>query len=245
VTDPFDVLARHLRSLPEVAARPSDDELIELIVTGAIAPPVGRRLRSPRRRRLRLLGIIAIGGLATGGGVAAALLARSGHTTRPSAGVACRERFDLHSSATVIEPTDDPVAACRDLWQRGQLPTGTAPGTPTGVPTLIACLAPNGALNVLPADPGRTCADLDLATSDTAPITGDVLVTLRNRLSAEIDAVCVPPADAQAAAQHIVDELHITGWTFTVQDMTGQCTRTGTDDVLHTIYLLSGPPPGP
>lgn len=230
--DPCELLSDYLQSTASgLRSDTSSDDLIARIAATSA--------QRPRRSGVAVAAVLAIL-VAGGGGLAAALVLRTGDVTTPQAGVACRDVFGLGGSVVVAPPSDDPIEECAAIWERGQLPTNTSPGAPPSVPALIACVDDNGVVNVFPLPPGESCAGVDMAALDGRPIESDPLVVLQTRLSDELNLICVPPADAPAAIQAILDHLELVDWTIEMRDDAQPCTRAGIDGT--TVFVMSGPP---
>jgi hypothetical protein len=101
----------------------------------------GRRPRRRRRRRIAL-GLVPVALVAAGAGYALH------EPARVDAGIACGSEAKVSPDMTIVMPPDagDPVAACAALWRKGDL--GGTPGRTA--PELTACVAPTGAVYVLP-----------------------------------------------------------------------------------------------
>lgn len=197
------------------------------------------RRRTRRRRRLLCGGIVV--GVMVSGSAAAALLWPWGQPTRPEVGVLCHASAELNSDAIVIAPGDDPVEGCARLWATGELPTGEGPDA---VPALVACIGPNGAIEVFPG-PNEVCAQLELEAADpTLNSDNSAIVALQDRLIQEINlAACRPVRDVVAAVEEQLTEFSMVGWTVTVTPgaEAGACGKVAVDTTNRTVLVVNDP----
>jgi hypothetical protein len=215
--DPFDVLRGHVRrQADELEPGTSTDELVAHITLehhrGQASPParaVGRR----RRWSSVVLATSVCLGLAAGAAVTAAVLDK-GRVEVLHTAVLCRAAADVRSNAVLVDATDDPIAACRVLWNSGQLlrPDGTR----LSGPALVGCTGPRGVLEVFPGDGPQVCADLGMVEADIAAMLDDPRNELQERVSLEINAKCLPPPEAGRHAESLLDELGFDGWNVVV-----------------------------
>lgn len=119
-------------------APPTDDALAraEARLRGEID---GTRPRRRRRRRFALA-LIPVALVVAGAGYALH------EPARVDAGIACGDEPKIWPRTLLIMPPNagDPVAACTRHWRKGDVGAGTP------VPELTACVAPTGAVVVLP-----------------------------------------------------------------------------------------------
>lgn len=247
--DPFDVLRDHLRS--QVVADPVTDigDLVDQIFEG-------RRTGLRHHRRAgRLRRCIAFGAGATilvGSGFAAASILRSDAPTRVDVGLLCRATPDVDSSASLIELDDDPIGACRKLWESGEMAAmsdvggghagSDEPSSRAVVPDLVACVGAGGVVEVFPLAHGvaaeHQCGQLDLGTLGTAPLTRDPIARLGDRVSLEVNATCVPIDDAPAVLGGILRDLDLVGWQILVEEGVDPCARVALDPDARTLHVL-------
>jgi hypothetical protein len=212
-----DVIAEWIRRHPEVwaeASHPLDPAVVDHVVADIVSGARLARLERPetsRRRRIVATGVLSTLVVA-GGAVGVAALVRSGQPTQPTAGVGCRSGSSVDADVIVIEPTDDPVRDCAELWADGRFEL--AQGQSNAVPSLVACISDVGVIEVLPG--GATmCAELGLV--DAEPVLDPLnaqLVALEDRLVAEINSgSCMTAGDAASLAQQIIDEFGVVDWT--------------------------------
>jgi hypothetical protein len=110
----------------------------------------GKRRRRRRRRRIALaLAPVALA--AAGAGYALH------EPARVDAGIACGNEAKIWPEAMTIVPPDagDPVEACAKLWREGSVMG--AGGRRAEAPDLTACVAPTGAVIVLPGGGAGFC----------------------------------------------------------------------------------------
>jgi hypothetical protein len=108
---------------------------------------------APRRLALVLAAIVVAGG---GAATAAGLL--SADDVKVEAGVGCYDRAALQADITVIRATEDPVAACAQLWREG-----TVDDVPRAeAPPLVACTGKGQPVRVMPGSGPEVCAGLGL-----------------------------------------------------------------------------------
>lgn len=186
------------------------------------APPAPRA--DPRRRRRRLVPVLAATSL-VGGAVAYAVLRAD--VTRPER-IACFERADLAAAteAPRVEAAG-PIEACADLWRRGVLGSGT------DVPPLVECVLPSGVAGVFPAAAGAdVCTALNLVPASSAPpaptapapglapappSTADLntrILTFRDAVLAQfLDSPCMAPAAGADIVRRELDRAGLGDWT--------------------------------
>jgi hypothetical protein len=242
VTDPLDLLR---------AANPIDDDrlldparsttaraLFEQITGSPYTPPP---VRNPRRSwRLYVGTLVAASGI--GGGVAWAVTMR--HPDKVLT-VACYQRSDLTDASVVASDGRNPVDVCRDAWRAGKV----GPVTPT---TLIACVLPGGTAGVFPGDNpndnpnDNICERLGL-TPAAPPTTSDqtaALTVVRDALSGQFQATCLPLDKATVVAQHELAAQHLNAWTVetpTPATPERPCASLAIDEPGHRIILVPIP----
>ena len=138
----------------------------------------------------------------------------------------------------MIPPSVDPIAACAEQWAAGSL------GPTQEVPPLTVCIATTGVVEVYPGDT-QVCGRLGLATADPE-LTPDNLavLSLNDLLVEEVDlADCAPAVDVQLAAQRIVDDLGLDGWTVKIRDdsQDADCAKVALDQPTKTITVIKFP----
>lgn len=238
MTDPLDLLRaanpinddRLLDPARSIAAR----ALFEQITGSSYTPtPV----RTPQQRwRLYLGALIAVGGI--GGGVAWAVTIR--HPDKVLT-VACYQHADLTNASVVASDGRNPVDVCRDAWGAGKV----GPVTPA---TLIACVLPGGTAGVFP---GRNPTDnicQQLGLSPAAPPTTSnqtaALTRVRDALSGQLQAMCLPLDQASVLAQHELATQQLNDWTVkTPATATPErpCASLAIDEPGHRIILVPIP----
>ena len=177
-----------------------------------------------------------------GGATAAALWNRT-KPDKPQQGIACHASLQVVGDEQVIPSAADPLEACAQLWLAGVLPNIDKGGPRTDVaPAQFACVGSRGALEVFPnlSDPPTTCADLGLVDADTN-LSKDPLVVLQDRLTNEINLVCVDVDTARRSIQGALADVGLTDWTVTVRENTTGCVLAGEDPDTKTVYLLTNP----
>ena len=183
-----------------------DADLFRAIVSER---PVERR-PAPRRRRVLVPGLVVSSLL--GGAVAYAVL-RDG-VPKPQT-VACYAEADLEAhTATKSVGSEGPLAACAEVWRRGDLGSG---GT---VPPLVECVLPTGVVGVFPARAGTdVCAGVvprDPTTSAPPP----TLAEVNDRFLAFRDAVlprfletaCMDPRAGSDLVRAELDRVGLADW---------------------------------
>jgi hypothetical protein len=226
--DPFELLARvnPLRDLDEVL--PSDATLLAEILAGT-TPTVRGRSRSRWIASGTALVIVAA--------AAAYAFARSEHAHDPTTVTCFSNAARDPDSQFALGPQDDPLAACRQLWETGQLGTGD-------VPPLTACVTDTGIVAIVPGDL-RVCTELGYAQwNGKVDPEAQALLSFRDELDRTFGRTCYPPA---AAARIVTDHLsqhHLEGWT--VSEASGfnehmPCTVGMVDLPSKTITLVARP----
>jgi hypothetical protein len=220
--DPLERLraANPVPSRAAVLVRP-DPVLFRAITAGG----GGRRRSRPSRPLVRLLAPALAVSMLVGGAVAYGVLREPG-VPKPQSAL-CFDEADLEARADVVGVgREGPVAACAELWRRGDL------GTPGGeVPPLAECVLNTGVAGVFPAAPGDdVCRRLVAppaappgsapgAPSTTAP-SPPTLADLNDRFFAFRDAVlalfvdspCVEPGVATATVRRELDRAGLADW---------------------------------
>ncbi len=254
MTDPFDVLRSHVRSVALLERPDADpDDLVDAI-TGAGAPNIASRsagsdrsqrsnvvpLRSPRRRRwLVATGAVVIV-VAGGAGVAAF---RGERPAAPSADVLCHGSVDATGSAIAIAPTDDPIAGCSELWRNGDLPNIDALNKPTtDVPRLVACTGINGSLEVLPLPELTSCADFGLSDAGAVSVSVDPVTRLRDDLMVEINSgPCLGAPEVEQLALDAIARSGLARWKVEVADPESDCATVAIEPETSRVIVRSHP----
>lgn len=251
--DMSDPLAR-LRSVnpvpaAQVALLEPDRELFRQIVSGAVAAPLpaARRRRPVRRRLVPALVVASL----LGGAVAYAVL--RDEVTKPL-NVACFEGADLAADTAAATVGDDgPLAACAELWRRGEF------GPVAEVPPLTECTLASGVVGVFPATAGAdTCATLDLpptpsttgppAPAPDPPAPADVnsrVLAFRDATVPQFqDAPCVSPQDATAIVRRELQRAGLADWTIVAEGFTAErpCATLGIQAEARRVILVPGTP---
>jgi hypothetical protein len=238
VTDPLELLRaanpinddRLLDPARSIAAR----ALFEQITGSSYTPPP---VRTPRRSwRLYVGALVAASGI--GGGVAWAVTMR--HPDKVLT-VVCYERADLTDASVVASDGRNPVDVCRDAWRAGKV----GPVTPA---TLIACVLPGGAAGVFPGDnpTDNICERLGLTPADP-PTTSDQTATftlVRDALSGQFQATCLPLDQASVVAQRELAGQHLNDWTVetpTAATTERPCASLAIDEPGQRIILIPVP----
>jgi hypothetical protein len=118
---------------------PPGDDAVARAEARLRAEMSGRRPRRRRRRRI-VLALIPVALVAAGAGYALH------EPARVDAGIACGDEARIWPDMITVMPPNagDPVVACAALWRKGHIGGGAPP------PELTACVAPTGAILVLP-----------------------------------------------------------------------------------------------
>jgi hypothetical protein len=213
-------------------ADPDIDRIIDRLVAERSAPA-----RQLRRRRRRIIVSACAAVAVTSGAVAAAAVLRSGQPTRPEAGTVCRAEPRLDSNAIVVEPGPDPVSGCLALWKDGSF---AGHSTISGVPDLVACVDPRGAINVFPGDKDL-CVRLHLEPADTGlSADNEAIVALQDRLTTDINLEdCQPVEQVLAEAKQILADSGLHGWRVAIGPGSehADCAKTGVDASTRTITV--------
>ena len=215
------------------------ESLIDDIVSGRIEAPVVRRSRATRRRWIAGGTVVVL----LGGGATAAALWNRTKPAYPHVGVACHASAQIRGVVEVIPVASDPGGACAQLWLAGKLPNAEDGGPPADVaPAQFACVGPGGTLEVFPVFPNRpsTCADLGLVDADTN-LTRDPLVLLQDRLTNEINLVCVDEAAAQRLIHTALGDTGLGSWAVIVREGTAGCVFAIEDPDTKTVILITNP----
>lgn len=220
--DPLDVL-RDANPVPALsAARPGDEALLQSI------------LATPRARRTRKLWVVG------GTGVVAVALAafavfHQSSPKDPTAVVCYSDAHDPPKEKVGLSMVEDPVAACAEQWNSGVLGSGS-------VPALTACISNDGTIAVIPGDQ-QVCSKLGLDNWVGSFSTGEEkLISFTEAVTDYFASKCVAPDDAVSAAQRLLDEWHMAGWS--IQNSGGwtsarQCTGSGVDPANKHVIVVS------
>jgi hypothetical protein len=253
MTDPFDVLRSHVRSVALLEHPDTEPDDLVAQITGVADPmpdgasviafpqhrsPVSpgsfRSNGSPRRRRwLVAAGVSAIV-VVGGAGVAAFVGTRP---SAPAAGVVCRASVS-NSSAIVIEPTDTPIAACAALWARGDLPEIDRKGSGE-IPRLVACVGERGVLEVLPLSAGQSCDAVGMVDADATGTGSDPVVALQELLAVRVNlAPCQSPDAVTDRVDESLREVGLASWTVEVRDPGARCAFAVAEPTRTRVLLI-------
>jgi hypothetical protein len=244
MTDPFDLLRSHVRSVALLEHPHTDpDDLVASIIgsdpanIGGVAVGTLRPLGSRRRRRWLVASGVAI--VVVGGAGVAAF--RGTAPDRATDGVRCRASLE-NSSAIVLEPTADPVAACADLWARGALPDIDSPTASPSMPRLVACVGRDDALQVVPVPEFWSCADAGLADADLGAAATDPAVRLQTALVDRINAgECRSTIDVVAIAVEVLEIMGLDTWSVAVTDPSSTCAAVAIDVSTAQVIVRARP----
>ena len=245
--DDIDVIAQWIREHPEVwadASTPTPASFVDGVVADIVSGSRMARVQANTRRRQRKLvaGGVLSALVVAGGAVGVAAIVRSGQPTQPSAGIACFDSVGDDADVIVVEPTDNPVAACSDLWATGRFaePTDAA----DVVPALVACISESGVISVYPGD-DRTCAQAGLV--DAEPMLdpqNQAIVALQQRITDDVNlAPCATVDDVAAIVQRLVDESGLAGWEVEIRsDSVGaSCAKAAIDVTTRVVQVVKFP----
>lgn len=256
MTDPFDVLRSHVRSVALLEHPDTEPDDLVARITGVddldardasvIALPPHRApgspgaARSPRRRRWLVAAGVSAVVVVGGAGVAAFVGARP---SNPAADVLCRGSADGTGSAIAVAPGEDPIDQCADLWRIGDLPDVDAPGGPTTkVPRLVACTGSNGSIEVLPLPDDSSCADAGLDDADVAGALADPKLGLRHQLAREVnEAPCADVTSVRKTVERALATWGFSSWSITVRDEGATCARALIDPAGTRVELFPDP----
>lgn len=246
-SDDVDVVAHWIREHPEVwadAISPLSTDCVDAVVAEIVSGSRSARLQASAKRRQRK--VVAGGALSAllvaGGAVGVAAIVRSGQPTQPSAGVACRDGVDVDANVIVIEPTEDPIGGCGELWATGRF--DEPGGAQAVVPALVACVSESGVISVFPGD-DTTCARLGLVDAEPElDATNQAIVALQERIAEDVNlAPCGAAEDVAVIAQRLVDESGLTGWVVeTRPDSVGApCAKAAVDATTRVVQIVKFP----
>lgn len=200
-----------------------------------------REVMPRRRARTRTRTLVAAAAAATlivgsGVGIAALLLRQP---ERPEHGPACRGGPSLESPLYALGPGADPITDCAELWRTGFYPVG---GEGNGsVPPLVACVGPNGAVEVFPG-PLDFCDALGL---ETAAINLDpeaaAVSEFAERITEEINlADCASTDEVKSKIERLMEDLDLEGWAVAPnEDAThASCAKAQVDSSLKVVHIF-------
>jgi hypothetical protein len=177
-------------------AQPEADELLRGVM----------RAHRPRPRRALLIAAVIAIALLLLAGLAAFFLRDDEKPKSAPGSVTCATAPDLHARQVVTAGPGDPIALCRELWNKRVL----GPEEPKD---LAACVRREGALVVFPGEWGTTCRRLGLATPARQ---SDALVQFTTTFGRELERRCVGTREAIHLATRLLAEHGIKGWAVTV-----------------------------
>lgn len=163
------------------------------------------------RRPRAVLALAAIAVLAVATGFGAYALTRGEPTHVDSIG--CYSAASTRADVAVIGNTaSDPVAACAELWRRGDIAAGV-----TAAPALQPCVLDTGAVAVIPAAALDACNRIGAARlSEQGRLElrrlGAVQAALVDRFAGD----CVGEQRARAIAEQELRRAGLAGWGVTV-----------------------------
>jgi hypothetical protein len=232
-----DEVMQHLALLARtIADRPPGPEPDDVLLERILAEHPHPR-RAPRWKPV-IAGVSAVVVLGTGA-VAAAVI-RSERVQAPTS-LVCRAAASRTASAIVLPMSDDPIGECARLWLDGRLPDLDEPGDGGARPDLIACTAPDRALEVLPAFADETCEMLGLTPADVPAAVADPLVELDRRV-VEMNKACISVSDARQQAPALLEELGFDDWSVSVIDRDDPCGRIAIDTEAKQLVVFPSPP---
>jgi hypothetical protein len=184
-------------------------------LTASGGPDVRRRRR--RRRALWIVPITVVGTAS----LTAALVAQR-VPTNPLA-IGCYSEPSLDADTVVISVDADvpsPIADCTEVWRDGDLEHRG------GVPRLIACVLPSGAIGVFPA--GKDCESIvgddptpsspsSSTVASTAMDEREAVIRLRDALVEATRRVdCLPPQEGHRMVEDELRAEGLQGWAVEV-----------------------------
>jgi hypothetical protein len=203
--------------------------------------------RRPRRRRRRIaLGLVPVALVAAGAGYALH------EPARVDAGIACGSEAKGSPDITIVLPPDagDPVAACAALWRKADL--GAMPGRTA--PELTACVAPTGAVYVLPGGGTGFCeragaADVPPDYRERRERFAELFTTLQRQFSKgdgqgiNPDFVCIADyATAVDAVRRTLDAHGFGDWRVETSDQRfgpdRRCATLAYDERRRTVTVI-------
>jgi hypothetical protein len=230
VSDPFDVLRRHVRGqAAEGTPSTSTDELVAHITLEHHRGDGWPESSQPRPRRWGMAAAVVAACVGVGAGaVVTAALDRS--QVDQSALVACHPSVDEPDLSMLVRHDDDPIGACRSLWQAGRLPLLDQESPPSD-PALVLCMSEQHVLEVFPGSGPDVCRAVGSAPVDLPTDVADPVRELDRRVVDEINPACLPFDQAVEAARSLLDELGLAGWNVVAIDDGGRCALVGVSDI--------------
>ena len=155
--------------------------------------------------------------------------------------VACFQGPDVKANRAIVPPTDNPVAACRDVWQPGGEFNPSGEITP---PPLTACVLNGGALGVFPSLlEADTCTVLGLAHPATARLSGlnRAVLDVQAALAKRFLGACVSRNEAVALARAELSRHGLSDWRIDVPlpfTSTEPCASVAFDLEHRTLRLI-------
>ena len=207
---------RDTELLHRIMAQPieRDEQLLTSIVAEQDAHLTGPEAGSmpdggARSRRPLWLVTAAVATVALA--TAAFAVLRTERATVPNA-VACHATADLLGDVAGLGGSADPIAACAEVWARGDF------GGDGVVPPLTACVNSGGAAAVFPGG-AETCDQLGLPALEPG-FTDEqqAAVDLQDRLATVFLESCFDQEAAVAEAERQLELLGLTDWTVRVTE---------------------------
>ncbi|MCE9620930.1 MAG: hypothetical protein K8R99_01145 [Actinomycetia bacterium] len=229
--DSFEALVAANPTRARAESLPGDEALLARILAtdpNRSDPPTAR----PRKRAWVLVGVSATVAL-----MAAFAVLRHEAPTDPTQ-ISCLSDVSVSPHRQIGLPTsDDPVAACRQLWQAGEFGD-------VNVPALTACITDQGRIAVVPGG-NQSCIDLgyslwngSLAESD------DDLITFQVDLARELMENCSSREEAADDVQDLLTQHGLEEWTIAFSDnwtADMPCTKPAVDPQSKTVTLSALP----
>jgi hypothetical protein len=228
VSDPFDVLRRHVRQ-QAAGTEPgtSTDELVAHITLEHHRADGLDEVRVRRPRRWAVVGAVVAAAVGVGAGaVVTASLERPQVT---QLGVACHPSVAERGTSLVVALGDDPIEDCAAVWRAGDLPNLDEKSPPSD-PPLVACASDRGVIEVFPGSGPEVCTDAGLVPADIDAIMSDPLLELSRRIVDEINLTCPSFDGAIEHARQLLEELGFAGWNLVAVDDGGECGVVGNPD---------------
>lgn len=199
-TDPFELFKQldPSKQLDPVEIEQRNADVLQHILE---QPRPGRPVSRSRRRPWLLGGSLAVVVLAT----AAFAFIRSSTVSDPLA-ISCMATNEVDSDIVSLRNADDPVAACRELWETGVLGNGD-------VPVLSGCVNDAGAAVVFPSS-SDICGRLGLVELEPGLTDSQrSIASLEESLIATFVEDCFEQDAALEEVQRQLDDAALDGWT--------------------------------
>jgi len=221
--DPFELL-KAINPVPALnEIRGSDSQLLADIITSPV----------PARSKRRRWWWIGSSVLLVGAGATAYALMRSEPAKDPTSVVCYSEAARPPAIQSVLPAQMDPVAACGQLWAKGEFGLGD-------VPRLTACVTDTNIVAVIPGEE-HVCEQLGYTLwNGVIDEDAQTVIAFQDEINQTLGRTCYPRDAGIEIAVEIMARYGLTGWTTALIENWGDdrpCTVASVDPVAKTVTI--------